>query len=206
MIIGAWNVRGINGHLTQNKVANLAWNHKISIFCLIETKLRFDRIEPFINRKFSGWKWCSNLDTVEGGRILVIWNPIMVDCSPLSITPQVIHCRIVDKITSKTFVCSFVYAYNLVTTRRELWSSLMSWGINILEPWMLLGDFNSTISLEDRLGGTDIANTDMQDFVSCATMLGVDDAFFVGNQYTWTNNHHWAKLDRVLINSYWPSL
>lgn len=52
----------------------------------------------------------------------------------------------------------------------------------------------------------DIANSDIEDFMSCGTMLGVEDAFSVGSKFTWTSNHHWAKLDRVLLNSNWTSL
>lgn len=71
---------------------------------------------------------------------------------------------------------------------------------------MLLGDFNSTLSVEDRLGNNDIANSDLEEFIYCTTTLGVEDAFSVGNKYTWTNKHHWANLDRVLISSNWNTL
>lgn len=69
-----------------------------------------------------------------------------------------------------------------------------------------MGDFNSTLSIDDRLGGNQIANSDMEGFLSCTTVLGIEDAFSVGSHYIWTNGSHWAKLDRVLLNSTWNSL
>lgn len=64
MNIGAWNVRGLNGPLTQNKVANLAWQHKLSIFGLHETKLRLERVPPFVHR---------NLEDGIGVQIWILW-------------------------------------------------------------------------------------------------------------------------------------
>lgn len=163
-------------------------------------------MQSFMHRKLRDWKWFSNSELVEGGRILIIWNENLVDYTPLETTEQVIHCRILDKITSKSFICSFVYGFNLVATRRDLWSNMISWGINSAEPWILLGDFNNTLSLIDRMDGIQIANSDQEEFLACATTLGLQDAFSLGHQYTLSNGTHWAKLDRVLHNSSWSSL
>lgn len=92
MIIGTWNVRGLNEPLTRNKVASLTRQHNVAIFGLLESKLKLDRVPSFMHRKFRDWKWCSNLEQIEGGRILVIWNPSLIDCTPLEINSQVIHC------------------------------------------------------------------------------------------------------------------
>lgn len=98
---------------------------------------------------------------MEGGRILIIWNPRLINCTPLEFSSQAIHCQIFDKVTSKQFVCSFVYGFNTVAARRDLWNSLISWGINNNEPWILLGDFNSTLSIDDGQSGVQIANSNM---------------------------------------------
>lgn len=37
-------------------------------------------------------------------------------------------------------------------------------------------------------------------------MLGLEDAFSIGNKFTWSNGFLWAKLDRVIHNSNWNSL
>lgn len=138
MILAAWNRMGLNGPLTQNKVASLSHLHNVAIFGLLETKLNLDRVRKFMHKKFRDWNWCTNLQHIEGGRIMVIWNPSLVDCNPLEVTSQVIHCQFTDKVTSKRFVCSFVHGFNVLAARRDLWSSLISWGINNYDPWILI--------------------------------------------------------------------
>lgn len=99
-----------------------------------------------------------------------------------------------------------MYGFNTVVARRDLWNSLISWGMNNNEPWMLLGDFNSNLSIDDRNGSIPIANSNIKEFISCITTLGLEYAFSTGSRFTWTNGTHWAKLDRVLHNSIWSSL
>lgn len=72
MKIACWNVRGLNGPLTQNKVAALCKRHNIDIFGLLETKVKKDKISDIMCRKFRRWAFFSNHDTAEGGRIVII--------------------------------------------------------------------------------------------------------------------------------------
>lgn len=184
MIITSWNVRRLNGPPTQNKVVNVCRQHNISIFGVLKAKLKLDRVHSFIHRKFRNWDWCSNFEQINGGRILVVWNPSLVECTSLEITPQVIHCNILDKVTSKKFVCSFVYGANTVAARRELWISLFIMGQNMNDPWIVLGDFNSILSLRDRNDGILPYNSDMDDFLTRNTLLGLEDAPSVGSHFT----------------------
>lgn len=71
----------------------------------------------------------------------------------MSSNAQVIHFNVTSKVTSKTFSCSFAYGLHSVVVPRDLWSSLLSWGFNHMVPWMVLGDFNSILSTDDRRGG-----------------------------------------------------
>lgn len=146
-----WNVRGLNGPLTQNKVATLCKQHNLALFGLLETKLRADRMSSMLFNKFKNWESHCNHEVVDGGRIIILWNPQYVYCIPLDTCPQVVHCRIFNKITSQTFMCSFVYAFNTLSERTDLWNSLISWGINHDDPWILLGEFNSVLSIDEGM-------------------------------------------------------
>ncbi|KZV38718.1 hypothetical protein F511_33874 [Dorcoceras hygrometricum] len=68
---------------------------------------------------------------------------------------------------------------------------------------MVIGDFNSILSQDDKCGGTLVTNREIRDFVDCITCLELVDTQHVGCFYTWTNNVVCTKLDRVLINSTW---
>lgn len=52
MKISCWNVRGLNGLLTQNKVASLFKQHDMALIGLLETKMKVDSIPSFMYTKF----------------------------------------------------------------------------------------------------------------------------------------------------------
>lgn len=124
MKLAVWNVRGLNGPLTQNKVANLCWQHKVCIFGLLETKVKYDKLPLIMRRKFWDWNYTSNHLNSEGGRIVIIWDPLLVDCNVIHTTSQIIHCNIKCKITQNSFQCSFVYGLHTIVDRRDLWNTL----------------------------------------------------------------------------------
>lgn len=195
MKIGCWNVRSLNGRLTQNKVPALCKQHNIDIFGLLETKISKDKISDVMHWKFRKYNFYTNHDIVKGGRIVIIWNSVTADCQFIEAHSQVVHCRITNKVNAQSFVCSFVYGSSYINNRGDLWSNLISWGINHIEPWMLMGDFNSVLSLEERQGGLNTFEAGMEDFISCTTTLGLEDASFIGSKFTWTNGTIWSKID-----------
>ncbi|KAK4422064.1 hypothetical protein Salat_2157300 [Sesamum alatum] len=93
MKIGFWNVRGFNKPLKHNGVAHLIKNNHLCLLGILEIKLHAPTIPRIIHRSFPGWCQTNNFDTITGGRILVIWNPTVIDLHPQDISPQVIHYR-----------------------------------------------------------------------------------------------------------------
>lgn len=79
----------------------------------------------------------------------------------------------------------------------------MSFGQNLLEPWIVLGDFNTYLAENDKLGGIPLKNSDIVDFVQCVSQLELMDLHSVGCYYTWYNGTVRSKLDRVLVNGSW---
>ncbi|KAL0381232.1 UNVERIFIED_CONTAM: hypothetical protein Sangu_0187500 [Sesamum angustifolium] len=93
MRIGFWNVRGFNRPLKHNGVAHLIKNNQLCLLGILETKLTTSAIARIINRTFPGCCQTNNFDVIAVGRILVIWNPAVIDLVPEDISPQMIHCR-----------------------------------------------------------------------------------------------------------------
>lgn len=135
---------------------------------------------------------------------MIIWNTQKVDCVPIETHAQVIHCRVTNKINAQS-LCSFVYGASSPAAREDLWSNLISWGINHAKPWMLIADYNIVLSLDERKGSLNPHAHDMEKFLSCTTTLGLDDAPSIGNLLTWTNGTLWSKIDKVLLNAEWQS-
>ncbi|KAL0440099.1 UNVERIFIED_CONTAM: hypothetical protein Slati_2492900 [Sesamum latifolium] len=94
MKIGFWNVRGFNWPLKRNGVAHLVKDNQLCLLGILETKLTAPAITKILHRSFRGWCHTHNFDTIAGGRMLIIWNPTVIDLQPEDISPQVIHCRL----------------------------------------------------------------------------------------------------------------
>nr|GEX12482.1 reverse transcriptase domain, reverse transcriptase zinc-binding domain protein [Tanacetum cinerariifolium] len=72
----------------------------------------------------------------------------------------------------KNLFCSFVYADNYYIDRRVLWSNLVGHAIFMRNrPWVLLGDFNVALNLEDHSTGGYEPNAAMRDFKECVQAM-----------------------------------
>uniref|UniRef100_A0A2N9GTN8 Reverse transcriptase domain-containing protein n=1 Tax=Fagus sylvatica TaxID=28930 RepID=A0A2N9GTN8_FAGSY len=90
----------------------------------------------------------------------------------------------------------------------EAWEHLNALLESIQEPWVCFGDFNLTISDEEKLGGRR-GNSSRQNFLQDMMFeLGAIDLGYSGNQFTWSNNR-WGRnaikerLDRGIASMSW---
>lgn len=68
---------------------------------------------------------------------------------------QVITCSILMDGMEEEISCSFVYASNTMEERKELWNDLKNHQDSPLfrnKAWLIFGDFNETLELEDHSG------------------------------------------------------
>ncbi|XP_012849562.1 PREDICTED: uncharacterized protein LOC105969349, partial [Erythranthe guttata] len=175
---------------------------------ILEMKVKTQQqINTLIQNRFSGMAAVHNLDSHQGGRILILWNKDTVDLEVKSSHAQVIHCLIQCKITGQKLHCSMVYGLYSVRSRRELWDSIENYGENMTEPWLVMGDFNCVMSPEEKTGGNIPTNYELKDFNETVLGLGVEDIPYTGTFFTWSNsavdNTIWSKLDRAMVNSAW---
>ncbi|XP_057957183.1 uncharacterized protein LOC131150472 [Malania oleifera] len=69
--------------------------------------------------------------------------------------------------------------------------------------WLLLGDFNSVLSVEEKRNGVPPSEYEMKDFRECCSEVGLSDLNFSGSLLTWNNDSVWCKLDWVMVNQEW---
>ncbi|XP_074557015.1 uncharacterized protein LOC141812990 [Curcuma longa] len=70
-------------------------------------------------------------------------------------------------------------------------------------PWLLIGNFNSPLSPDDKGGGLDVSSHATEDFQEFAFKARVEDLHSTSCQFTWTNGHVICKLDRTRVNALW---
>lgn len=157
MKVASWNVRGLNGTRTQSAVVHLLKKHRIDVMGILETKIEeLEDLHHILVTKFGGWRAAHNFDLIIGGRIVVIWNPHMVDLQVIQRHEQFIHCSVVCTRTQVSTQITFIYGLYTVVTRRPLWYGLEALGRSMLSPWVCLGDFNAYLRPSDKTGGNPV--------------------------------------------------
>lgn len=117
------------------------------------------------------------------------------------------------KITCKTsnysFVLSNIYAPNIDAKRVNFWNSIFNHHASFKQvPWLIGGDFNFHLNIEDKLGGRINISTSMQDLRDLLDKNELIDLNLKGNRYTWSNRRIskgfiLRRLDRMLASQEW---
>ncbi|XP_057950992.1 uncharacterized protein LOC131145824 [Malania oleifera] len=170
---------------------------------ILETKLTEDKLMEMMNRKARTWEQLNNFETHRGGRIAVIWNPKKIQVHWAQKSPQAVHCIGKCNVIGKKFLVSFIYGFNSLVGRRELWKDLIQTGNNQPMPWVVLGDFNCVLCAEEKRNVVPPTVYKMKDIRDCFQEAGLVDMNLEGNFLTWSNGMVWCKWDRVMMNQRW---
>lgn len=84
----------------------------------------------------------------------------------------------------------------------------MDIGQNTTLPWLLTGDFNVVLYLEDKLSGNPIIYSEIQEFIECLHQLSLPELPWHRKYYTWSNKQQGAdrvqsRIDRAFGNYEW---
>ena len=119
---------------------------------------------------------------------------------------QAILCHVTALKDNCSFWCSTIYASNNYLDRRVLWRHLL-WCEPMVghNPWFVIGDFNTTRFVNEKIGGNMMYDNAMTDFHECLFKLELADIPFLGPIFTWMNRREGVnfiarKLDRCLQN------
>jgi len=105
--------------------------------------------------------------------------------------------------TLNKFFITYVYGFNQAQHRHALWSDLQSIAAHMTEAWCVLGDFNAILHTEDRMGGTDVTDSEIRDFADCVFNCELQEMRSTGAYYSWTNKTIWTIINRAFHNSHW---
>ncbi|XP_060202618.1 uncharacterized protein LOC132631036 [Lycium barbarum] len=96
-----------------------------------------------------------------------------------------------------------IYGLHTVHDRQTLWEELRELDQRIQSPWLLLGDYNAVLSIDDRTNGNAVQDSEIKDFRDFINDTGMTELPTRGRKFTWTNNHVSSKIDRALVNTHW---
>lgn len=92
--------------------------------------------------------------------------------------------------------------------REELWQTLKQLASNIQMPWVVFGDFSTTLHYEESVKEGKPVAEDTSELAEVVDQCGLQDLKSTGVFLTWCNKHEgesrmYAKLDRILVNDVW---
>ncbi|XP_060200704.1 uncharacterized protein LOC132628968 [Lycium barbarum] len=151
---------------------------------LLEIKIKKDEFDNIASSLFGGWNHINNLEDHYNGRVWITWRPDYFNFTLISKTAQAITCEVLYVPVQLKFVVTFVYAFKTKEERKGLWEYLAEYGSSCQLPWMISGDFNFVLSMEDRLGGNPVAWAEVVDFQNWVDECGLIELPQQGNKYT----------------------
>nr|GEY64713.1 RNA-directed DNA polymerase, eukaryota, reverse transcriptase zinc-binding domain protein [Tanacetum cinerariifolium] len=180
------NIRGLNRTPKQKEVRQVVNENNLRVCAILESHVDVAAIYDTCKKVCRRWKWTSNGSLCfKGSRIILGWNDNLVDVMIMAQTNQVMHVQLNTRVDNKTLFCSFVYADNYYMDRRALWSNLVGHaGLMHNRPWVLMGDFNAALNLEDHSSGGYEPNVAMCDFKEWVQAMEVSDVKCTGLHFT----------------------
>lgn len=209
-----WNIRGAHLETKLTEVKNIISKYNLSLIALLETKLNLDLSLKAVQYINPLWKSCHNLLEAPYGRILIIYNPNIFILTPILSRKQFIHSHLTHKPTSKSLYLTIVYAENYARSMLSLHNYLPNLAQNS-HPWIVSGDFNRLLSINDRIGGNAVSLNDISPLNSSINAVVLIHVPFAGAKFTWDNRSRsgrriYSKIDHTFCNltsfSSWPNL
>ncbi|XP_070051572.1 uncharacterized protein LOC142173617 [Nicotiana tabacum] len=203
----SWNVRGPKAPNKQNEVTFPCNKEKIGLIGLLETNIKSSRIDQIANKIFGGWHYITNLESHYNGRIWILWRSDYFNVTLIERTTQVVTCEVKYIPMQVEFMVSFVYAFNTSEGKRELWNKLTQQKIRYDKPWLILGDFNAVLRVDNRCDGVLVTLAEVAEFQSCIDTCELLELPNQGQRYTWNDKHEgeriFSKIDWAFINKEW---
>ncbi|XP_019264059.1 PREDICTED: uncharacterized protein LOC109241742 [Nicotiana attenuata] len=125
-------------------------------------------------------------------------------------TDQAVTCMVSHNRLQMGFMMTIVYAFNTKEERRSLWNYLDTVSKNVGGPWIVMGDFNSVLHTDDKVGGNPVSLAEIVDFQQCIEQCELLELPTSGSRYTWNDRHGdnriLSKIEWVFINTAWLNL
>ena len=208
MSILCWNVRGLNKAAHVLEVKNIVFSQKPSMFCLIENKLRRNKIQLFMESWGNKWTCINNIEYHHKCRILIMINSDLWSSYVISMSKQHITCMLNNTAGAQCIV-TVIYALNLESERKTLWKQLEKEANTFITPWCIIGDFNCVRFLKDKMGGNKLTTRNIQELNNFINSAGVKELSISGVKYSWRsgpNKNIATKIDRLLCNIEWMNM
>lgn len=197
-----WNCRGTAARGFVPLIKDIKREYDASLMFLLETHSTEKAAKKQVKKMgFSG----SHIVESNGqaGGIWCLWDANSWNVEVLESSDQYVHLKVYWKNQMPWWI-TVVYANPYYMRRNQLWDDLVRLADSTNDSWVVLGDFNATLTDNERKGGaSDPANRGRQSFRNMIHECELIDAGFQRSPYTWRRGTLFQRLDRMLINMQW---
>ena len=126
----------------------------------------------------------------------------------LSSTKQEIHAVVKVLNSNSSWLFTAIYASPRSAERHFLWNNSNKVAELHDMPWVIAGDFNETLTAEDKFGDRAVGVNSSLRFKEYLDNCNMIDIGFSGPRFTWTNKREvqaliQVRLDRFFVNPSW---
>ncbi|XP_026433422.1 uncharacterized protein LOC113330830 [Papaver somniferum] len=195
-----WNINGVARTAAHSKLRELIRDFHPEVFGLAEPKVACSA--NFGRRLIS-----------EGYSSFIINNSANSGISNLWVCyKDGLHVSVVNSSKQAITIAfdgvyiSFFHASYIQTTMRRLWQQLVMQ--DSITPWLVIGDFNCILRLNEKKGGLEIRSSVIGDFSDWMDDNNLFESDSLGSKFTWCNRQSGTSriismLDRAIINAAW---
>ncbi|KAH7834630.1 hypothetical protein Vadar_018083 [Vaccinium darrowii] len=199
--------QGVGNPLTIRRLKEVCNLYSPDVVFLAETKNKKEKIEKIA--KIVRMEQLEMMDSIglSGGECLMAKAGVKLEVQELS--RGIIDVRVTDRMGRRHRMIGIYASTNLVE-RRGLWRHLANILNSTQEPCVVAGDFNCILNNEEKSGGADKEEWELDDFQRFVDDNDLIDIEYVGYPFTWNNKRGGSanirmRLDRAVANPRWRS-
>ena len=209
MIVLSWNVRGLNSIPRQKAVRRLIESQSPDMVFIQETKLSLDGLAKCAAYIWPHGSW-QGVGALNGsGGVACFWDPRKVFPLWWLSSRSSISLIATSFENGERCFLSNIYAPTDFAGKVQLWAHIrFIRSLDPFLPWIMAGDFNAVINLEEKRGGLprlDQSSNLLREMIGSLVLIDVKPNNGV---FTWNNRRCGGeaiseRLDRFLVSCYW---
>ncbi|PNX90011.1 hypothetical protein L195_g046134 [Trifolium pratense] len=177
--IASWNVRGAGSRSFPTMIRDFCSINHVDVLVIIAPRISGDVADKVIKRL--GFPNHFKVDAVGfSGGIWMLWSDSTVKVDVIMSNSQLIRVQF-SQVVGGSWNFSCIYGSPRSGERTLLWNTLQSISDSMDKPWLVMGDFNAYLSVEDKQGG------------------------FHGPRFMWEGRGIKERIDLALCNRSWQT-
>ncbi|GLU23527.1 hypothetical protein SLE2022_395250 [Rubroshorea leprosula] len=203
MKIVSWNSKGVKHGPFKRECRELIKMHCPDVICFLETKADLASDALKFLRRFGFDKDHQVPSQGMASGFWLFWRSSLVSLEVLHNSSQFIHCSISQQ--QANYLVTFVYVQPHVAMEDLFWSELGILAQNIEESWVVMGDFNDILTIDEASPRAMRGFVRAQRFRDRIGSCGLHSIEPLGCKFTWIRKQNGRvflreRLDRPLFN------